>query len=190
MKCILVTMSLLCATLGSTVGARAEELYGWSISASDTDPFENVATPQTGLFSLYIWVTCIQSEVLNVGGFGFEGSLADAIVGVVALPGFGVVQTSDPLEIGIAADCTTDAPAPTAEVFVFDGTGKGGTLCLVGTSMPASQSCNCDAPFPMCFENAVTGFSSDGSDPCVVGSCTPPISVDASTWGSLKALYR
>ena len=39
-------------------GGCNEGEYGWTISASDTDPFVNTAAPGSGPVNLYLWLEC------------------------------------------------------------------------------------------------------------------------------------
>jgi len=177
------------ATLAPTDASFPDELYGWTISASSTDPYVHTAPPGTGLYRLYVWLVCITSEVFGNGAFHLDGSLADRIVGVNAIPPFGVLVTSD-LDLGpYTTPCLSSGAHPVLEVVILDDSGIGGNLCIGETVVGAlNTSCNCTL---LCFPHAVTGFASDGTAPCVIGSCqTGPVTLEAGSWGMTKERYR
>ena len=64
-----------------------------------------------------------------------------------------------------------------------------GTMCLVQSPNLINGSVDCDPIAPLIHTNAITGYTTDGTVPCQTGTCTP-ISVDGTTWGGVKALYR
>ncbi len=193
--------SLVTALLGLLVGAAiltpvgpafSQELYGWTISASNTDPFVQTASPEQGFYSLYAWLVCINADEFGFAGFRLDGSLIDRVAGVVSIPPFGVVMKSG-FELAPYVDvgpCLTTGMYPVLEIFVLDDTGSGGDLCFVETDSGANESCNCDSGVPTCFPHAVRGFASDGTTPCMVGNCQGPISIEAESWGGMKGRYR
>jgi hypothetical protein len=125
---------------------HADELYGWSISASNTDPFVNTAPPETGFYSLYAWLFCITSEPFGHGVFRIDGSLADRIVGFSGIPPFIVGMTPD-LDLFPYipnGGCLWSGAYPGIEIFILDPSGTGGALCIVdpiGSS--GNVSCVC-----------------------------------------------
>jgi hypothetical protein len=188
----LLSVLLVSAVLVPADPSFSQELYGWTISASSTDPFVHTAPPVTGFYSVYAWLVCITSEVFGIAGFQVDGTLADRILGFSAIPPFGLVTGEEGLAPFISeGDCLASGAHPAFEIFVSDGLGAGGSLCIVELDTGGNMSCNCDLPYPQCFPNAVIGFASDGTDPCVTGFCqSPPISVESQSWSSMKAKYR
>jgi hypothetical protein len=175
-------------------GPAAAELYGYSVSASSTDPYENQVAPTAGLFDLYIWLSCSVEEPLpTVGGMSLTGTLLDRYLGVEGIGPTSAVQDG-PVDVGWFAPSPIGAPTPVLLLHFFDPSGVGGTLCLAGSTPsgdPLPSAC-----YPIgggllhCEPAAVHGFSSDGSTECILGSCLGPVSLDQDDWGRVKSLYR
>ena len=72
----------------------------------------------------------------------------------------------------------------------LDFTGLGGNACLVPSPGGTNASVDCDTLNPQVWPNAINGYSTDGSTPCVTGDCSEIVSVEDASWGSIKGLYR
>ena len=184
MKRILTIVSVLAFVIASS--AMAED-YGWSLSASNTDPSVNTAAP-TGTpasINVYLWLDCVNPALgagamecaLQITGF-FPGSFT-ALNGALA--------TGAP-DLLLAIPCAT-TPTLLGQQGVLDF-GTGGTVCMVNSSNGNNVTVDCDPLDPQLHAHAIHGFSSIvGTDPCQSGSCTI-VSVEQSSWGSIKDLYR
>jgi hypothetical protein len=146
--------------------ALVEEIgYELSLSASATDPDENMASPANGEREIHLWVTCARSR-LNVLETDLSGSLpASAFV-----PAPGVIVFENPNGISLLIpDCPEISEAGLRLGFwsVLD---EGGSACLSGPAgTGTARVTNCD-PVPWITVNpVVTGFSSLGTPPCQSG---------------------
>lgn len=150
-----------------------------TISGSDSDPWA-VASPATGApRPLYLWLTC--SEIgLSALQMGTTGTLS--VLGFE--PGPLVLNAGTPTALLLAVGgCPVGNPAYRllGHWNVFD---TGGTLC-VGRSGADSvfATVDCAPVVPSLWPGPrVTGFASDGSTPCVVGTnvCEGPTALALS----------
>lgn len=90
--------------------------YGWSISASDTDPHVNVSALPTGVVSVHIWLVCAIDD-LQLAAFRVESSPDLVFLDFTAAPGF--VDLSTNQDIVIAPDQCADYPLRVGSVSLF-----------------------------------------------------------------------
>jgi len=135
-----------------------------SISASDTDPWVNVAPPVTGLRQLFLWATCLDRGVTaleadaagSLDPLGFQGLNGCANLGggrnlLLSIPG---------CPIGAEANLLLGS------WWVYD---QGGDLCLAPSEANgALVFVECPAAPPRLATPGVVGFSSVG-EPCHLG---------------------
>ena len=163
--------------------------YKWSLSGSSTDPNQNVAAPVFGLSNVYLWLVC---EKTQDGVSAMECAVTATNLTVTGFtPLAGVLNAGTPTELLLAiGGCPT--PDFVAGFFaVADFVGTGGALCLTDSGNGVNVSVNCDVGNPVAFTNDFIGFASDGSAVCLDEfNCEVPVSVDPSSWGSVKNLYR
>jgi hypothetical protein len=174
--------------------ARAEP-YGWAISASSTDPFQQTgpALGEPGVTSLWLWLVC--DHVGGIAAAEFDlvttGDL-QAFNFAAPYPTWINVGTAATSLMLVAGGCPT-TPLLAGEIVLVD-LGHGGTVCLAPSAPNGlNATVDCSYPQPRVFANSVLGFSSDGSPPCVVGTCSDPTGVgqmEASSWGRVKGIYR
>jgi len=162
--------------------------YGWSISGSSTDPNQHTGTPVSNApVNVYLWLSCVNPALgaaamecqMQFTGFPFAAG------GFTALNG--ALSTGAP-DLLLAIPCATTPTLLGLQAY-FD-TGAGGTVCL-GPSVANGLmiTVDCDQVNPQERPMAVHGFSSTGSAPCVVASCSSD-AVEATSWGAVKSLYR
>jgi hypothetical protein len=187
MKRILTIVSVLSMVMAS--GAMAEN-YGWSLSASSTDPAVNTAAPggPSSIQTVYVWLSCVDplgaaaaEFALQTTGFAFAAGPATTYNGVLA--------TGSP-DLLLAIPCATAQTLCLSQGY-FDVVGAGGTACLVASAgnSQINVTVDCRQVGAQEWPNAITGFASNGTTPCTVGLCTTTAVEDAS-WGSIKGLYR
>ncbi|MBZ0267958.1 hypothetical protein K8I85_07370 [bacterium] len=141
--------------------------YDFSISASSTDPHANVAPPTNTSRVLYLWGTCLQR-----GLAAFEA----AVTGTLPLAGFfpepGILNagSSDHLFLAVGGCPTGDETDTLLGRWVITSD-AGGTLCLSSPDGGEIAVADCAPLEPVVWPDpGVTGFSSDGSPPCEVGT--------------------
>lgn len=167
--------------------AFAQENYGWSISASSTDPAVNSGSVAPGLpASLYLHLDCTTID-------GMAAMEADiAATGLLFLsftPLNGVLNAGAATSLLLAVGgCPTDDFLAGA-IGVLN-LGAGGDVCLVPSAANGTNgTVDCDTIDPQLYDNAVVGFSTSGQQ-CVSGDCRVEVSVEAQSWGGVKSLYK
>lgn len=183
----------LVALTGLPSVASAVEPYGWTVSASSTDPYVQTASPTQGLFNLWLWLVC--DEVGGVAAAEFDlTATGDLFLGGIVPTAPSVLNGGSPATspLLVFGGCPT-APMLVATLLCFD-LGAGGALCMTPSAVNGiNVTVDCSFPQPRLFPNAVLGFSSDGTAPCVTGTCTDPTSAqepELRSWGGVKGMYR
>ncbi len=190
--------------------------YGWSISASDIDPHVHTGGNATGFGHLYLWYECN----LDAGLSSVDLSLAAvgvAVVGFTPLNGF--VNAGSATHLLLAVASCPNAPVLAGQIpVIFSGVPA--SLCIdpggiavdcipsvwpiytVGWDALSPPSCDERVPdgllcAPYCHQDICHPDLGCIPGICVrCGSCTPcdascpPVAVQPTPWGSVKALYR
>lgn len=182
--------------------AASENDFGWTISASSTDPGANWALPLQvpGNVDLYLWLGCSPYDSLVAAEFAISGTLS--VLQFTPLNGF--VNLGTPANLLLQNWSCPVAPA-LAGILTVQDPGGGGTLCFTPSEDNFLTSVTC-ATFLMLAMDWV-GFASDGSFPCYEiwydgdawcgihpPSPPPPTGAgegtEASSFGRVKASYR
>ncbi|MCA9729214.1 MAG: hypothetical protein KC729_16120 [Candidatus Eisenbacteria bacterium] len=161
--------------------------YGWSISGSSTDARVNTGDIAPGLpGSVYLWLTCT-----TVDGV----SAMEARVDVQGLLFLSFTPMNGALNAGAGQELLLAVGGCPREDFLIGSIsvlnlGTGGSLCLVpSTANGFNVTVDCDAVNPVTHENAVAGFATTGLTFCDTSDqCT--VSVEDTSWGNIKGLYR
>jgi hypothetical protein len=136
--------------------------YDFTISASDTDPFQFRASPTHGERLLYLWLTCA-----NSGISAFEAGVTGTLVPQIFIPLGGA------LNAGTTADLMLAIPnCPSGEnvslllgYWVVDD--PGGTLCFVASPRSGQiAAVDCLYTFDVIDNPHVVGFSSNPTMAC------------------------
>jgi hypothetical protein len=158
------------------------------------DPYVNSTPFVPGLVTYYLHYACSTPEPEGPGGaaaaeFGlYSTDLANSIVAMIPTAGFLNAGTvTEPL-LAIAG-CET-GPRRAANLlclnairaqYCFRPSAANGILGTVDCS-----------PAPQIWDSDYIGLSLDAGDPCMVGNamCTKPVSVEETSWGRVKTMYR
>jgi hypothetical protein len=160
------------------------------ISQSESEGWDNQGESFSGDKTLYLWMA--PSNESRACEMQFTGTLE--VIELVPVNGFVNIGTMHAPFL-VSDSCVDDlyAGEVVARIVVSDPTGEGGTICLepsAGNGRLCGQVCQGEVWSWFQF----VGYSSDGSKPCQGLSsgpeCLDPVSVDASTWGGTKSLYR
>ena len=173
-------------TLVATSAFAQDRSYGWSISASSTDPAQNVGQLPIGApGSVYLHLDCTTVD-------GMSAMEADIVAtGLLYLsftPLNGVLNAGagTALLLAVGGCPADDFLAGAIGVLDF---GSGGDVCLVASAANGTNgTVDCDAVSPQLSDNAVTGFSTNGTQ-CSDGVCRI-VSVEPQSWGGVKSLYK
>ena len=191
----ILTIVFALSLVATSAFAQGED-YGWSISGSNTDPNQSTGAPVGGApFSLYLWLTCTTDAGGTGGWASMECDVQLAGPGGPLLLGFtplnGVLNGGAGTLLQLAVGgCPTEGFLA-GSFSLFDAAGLGLDVCLVDSSGPDNWNVtvDCDPLNATTHQNAVTGYSSTGTAPCVLGECGV-VSVEDASWGSIKGLYR
>jgi hypothetical protein len=157
------------------------------LNESPTDPYSsNVAAPFIGERDLYLWFPQDTDELT----FGLEGTLE--LISVTPEMGWSNVGTVESPHLVFKGECYIWSGGPIARVSIRDATGAGGRICIVESTLD-SRSC-----FGECHDDGEWyrleghGYSTDGGPQCtpIYSAECRPVSVESSSWGRTKALYR
>jgi hypothetical protein len=191
----LLTTVVALSVLGAASGAQATgSSYGWTISASNTDPYQNTTPFVGGLKTVYLWYACSTPAPGPGGMSAAELAICPADPGNLVLAvspqnGFLNAGTSPDMLLAIGG-CPT-GPVVAANVIVFHTVP--GQWCLCPSGLNAVIGAVDCAPAPQIHEFEWVGlYVGTGQEPCSDGEaqCERPISVEGRSWGELKGLYR
>jgi hypothetical protein len=140
--------------------------YEFSLSASDWDPRVNAAPASGETREIHLWLTCSE-QGLSALEWGVNSTLP--LLGFEPAPG--VLNAGTPSSPLLAVGgCPSGNPASRllGHWVVLD---NGGTLCVGPSEGAVFGTVDCHPIDPQIWSDPqVTGFASDGSVPCVVGT--------------------
>jgi hypothetical protein len=193
----IVTALFLMLMLVPSAGATVFQ-YGWTISNSDVEPFSNSGTPSGGLATLYLWLECVTKD--GVASAEFDLAVDGAGSAILAFtPTNGFLNAGGATNLLLASTgCPGDGDPPipivAGSILVID---VGAEFCIVPSAANnRNVSVDCSQTDPQIHDNTTTGYSSLGPPSCDERVppgvlCTwSPTSVEDSSWGQVKGLYR
>jgi hypothetical protein len=199
MKCfttIIATLFLMLMYVPSTSADTYQ--YGWTISNSNVEPFSSTGAPGGGLTTLYLWLECVTKD--GVASAEFDLAVTGAGSSILAFtPTNGFLNAGGATNLLLAATgCPGDGDPPipivAGSILVID---VGAEFCIVPSAANnRSVSVDCSQTDPLTHDNTTTGYSSLGPPSCddrtgpAPGVLCPWTSVDDSSWGEVKSLYR
>ena len=191
MKRFLTICAALALLLPASASHATDYQYGWTISGSGSDPFASTGPFAGGLITLHLWFQCSVKEGMSAAEFGLASSNpANQIIALNVQNGFlNAGSATQPL---LAVGSCPPGPVVAAQLLVLSN--APGEYCIVASSGAPPRNATVDCQInPAEHPNKVTGFSNTGSAPtCDDRSpllCNP-VSVDATSWGEVKSLYR
>jgi hypothetical protein len=181
---------LLFAPLGS---ASAQVHFGWTLSASPTDPFVN-AGPEAATIALYLWFYCSEdSSGLHSTDLAFNCSSVLRIVEFEPRPGVVIESSSPPCGVTLSFTGCPRGSFVVADM-VWETVFPSVEICIVPTPQGPDQTFGCDAP-TIGGPHAWIGYTTMAKpEPCMnlptfFDQCESAVSVTTSSWGRIKALY-
>jgi hypothetical protein len=145
----------------------------FAISASEMDPYLNVAPPSTGLYDLYLWLVCAEYGLAQLQA-DIEISGDELVTDHFFSPSGDVVSIvwAEYGELNLAmSECPTDAILLGTLHLV--GSGGGVRICLTEGEDGGALDCDSELePHPF----SCVGFASNGGRPCykyIEGGCAP-----------------
>ena len=174
--------------LGQMAVAQAQTFrYGWTISKSDTDPFVNTGSPTGGIDTLYLWYQCNVGDGMSAADLAATGSLAPPIAFNVAN---GFLNAGSASSLLLAVGGCPPGPIVAGSWLILHS--APGDLCLGPGGQPTPVTVDCSVN-PSAHPADYVGYSDTGA-PCehyeTGSSLCETTSVDESSWGMIKGLYR
>ena len=171
----------------------AADPYGWTISASSTDPFVNTIPFSLGLHTYYLWLACCDLPAgMQQGLTAAEFSLFSQGGTIFAFtPMNGFVNDGTTLDLRLSVDGCPCGPVVAGSILTHDSTP--GIYCIGPTIDGYLRTSHCEMP-PTWLPIDWTGLDTGGGA-CAEGmTCAGPVSVgnglETNTWGRAKNLYR
>jgi hypothetical protein len=168
--------------------------YGWSISASPTDPFLNQTNFVAGVYTAYLWFACSAPVPGGPGGmaaaeFGLCSSQgANVILAFTPMNGYLNAGTATNLLLAVGG-CPT-GPMNAGSILMLNNAPGQLLLCPAVNGNMVTVDCS---GTPQTWGIEWIGLDmGTGDDPRGEGevTCTKPVSVEESSWGTIKSLYR
>ncbi len=139
--------------------------YGWTISASDTDPYVHTSSAPLLSQTLYLWLAC-DAAVEGAASAEFGISCTESLGSFSPLNGFTNSGSTEQPRLTIPA-CPTGGPRLAGSFPVNYLLFAGAAVCIVPSSNGLNATTTC---LGRVIPNEVIGFASDGSTPCNSGA--------------------
>jgi hypothetical protein len=182
MRRFLTIFFALCICAVMATSASAQNIYGWTVSRSDTDPFANTGELVGSLVTLYLWYACNSND-------GMSAAEIDPVIAGGSIAAFnvlnGYLNAGTATHLLLAVGGCPAAPVLAGSWLVLRSAPI--DLCPAGANVTVDCS-----PDPSAWPNDFIGFSEAGI-PCEdlrPEDLCGTTSVEESSWGSIKSLYR
>ena len=164
--------------------AMAQNQYGFTLSDSAVDPNSNTgAAPTGGVLNIYVWLACAPADGLSAAEFDVSGP-GGAPLAFTALNGF--LNAGGAANLLLATPCT-NGPVAAGFALVIDAVP--GDYCIV-PSAANGKAVGVDCTNFLETTISSVGYNNSGGMAACAEALCPPVSVEDSSWGSVKSLYR
>jgi hypothetical protein len=183
---IVAALSFLAASMAPSASAD-DPAYGWTLSASSTDPFLNEGPWIPGLLFLKLWYACNVNDGIQAAAFDLVSmNPINIILAFTTKSGFLNAGAGTALLLGIGG--CPNAPLNAGDVLIL--TNAPGQYGLAPSSIEGAKltfDCAGNA-WPMQW----IGYSDDGNPPPSKDwdNCEKPTAVEDGSWGRIKGIYR
>jgi hypothetical protein len=185
-----IVVALSCIVLPVSAFANTGE-YGFTISGSAVSPDVNTVPFVPGLLTAFLWLKCCQlpaplPQGISAAEFAVVSTnLANAVLAFTAAGNWLNAGGATNLLLAVGGcPCMNDLAG--SWLVLVNGPGSL-SLGLSSTQTKAGVDCS---PNPSLWDVEWVGLDFGGG-PCGKGTiCQKPVSVEESSWGQVKALYR
>ena len=192
MKRFMTICAALAIALFAAPAADAADTYayGWTISESTTNAFVNSGAFVGGVQNLYLWFECNVKDGMSAAEFDLQSvNPANLILGFNVMNGY--LNAGTATELLLAVGGCPNAPVVAGQILTLQN--APGEYCIVPSQATGTNgTVDCRAA-PELHNNRTTGYTNAGGLPNCdernPGLCNVT-SVDASSWGQIKGLYR
>lgn len=195
MKRLATFVTVLIGLLAAGAALAEVPSYGWTVSASSSDPFVNEMPYVPGIPTVYLWFACSIAAPAGPGGMAAaEFALCTDNPGNLVLamtPMNGFLNAGTPTQVLLAVGGCPTGPVVAAEILLMVNTP--GRLCLCPSDANGYRVTVDCSQAPTIWAVDWVGFDfGSGSGVCQEGwaTCSSPTSVETSSWGTIKSLYR
>ncbi len=182
---ILTVIALFTMTAGTASAVGSSATFGWTISNSLVDPNVNTGASTGGVVSLGLWLQCGLGNGMASAEFDLGVSGAMSVLAFTAMNGF--LNAGGSTNLLLAVGACPSGPVLAGTVLIFDNAGD---ICLVPAGNGNNVTVECGTL--ALIDNYYRGYSNVGA-PCEHNGETVLcdfISVDDTSWGAVKSLYR
>jgi hypothetical protein len=165
---------------------------GWTLSASPTDPLDNVGPVTTDTLAVYLWLWCSNPDVGGVTAAELSLNCQPLVDIITFEPSQGVYNNGSVCDLDLTLpDCPVGSFL--AGHFLLQSLLGRFSLCIGQSQQEPSFSyrCNSAEPEPV----ASIGYAAGFGKPCILwfdffnGNCFPAVSVEPTSWGGIKTYY-
>lgn len=159
---LLLAPALVLAVADPAVGQGGLNPYGWTLSSSDSDPYENAGPLPVGApFTLYLWLAC-STEGWSFAEMRIESRIPPLLMlGIVPRPGIVIVGDTIFPDVRLAVGGCPTGPMLVAELLCILFAPGHGEICIVPSSAGNRFTVDCSVPAEE-FPFRAIGFGSDG----------------------------
>lgn len=178
MKRFLTIVSALCLVAST---AMAQPRYGWSISNSGANPDANTGPVAAGVATMFLWLSC-SNQGMSAADISVTASVGNVVLAFNTANGF--LNAGSATNLLLAVGGCPSGPVNAGSWLVLKNVPL--DMCLTGANVTVDCESN-----PTAWPHEFVGYSETGT-PCtdpIPGSCAV-VSVEDSSWGSIKGLYR
>lgn len=179
-------LTIAAALLVFAAPSFAQQEYGWAISSSGTSEFVNSGAVSPAPVTLFLWLQCAGPDGMSAAEFNLQAPAGVLNFGFNVQNGF--LNAGGAGNLLLAVGGCPAGPVVAGSWTLFGSTP--GDICLVpsGGGVRATVDCNTTTPGVWPITAVGYGYGTTG-DSCREVLC-PPVSVEPSSWGSVKSLYR
>jgi hypothetical protein len=192
MKRLLTILSLI-AIVAMPVAAFAQAPYEWTISDSSADPYVNTDAT-TGFHTVYLWLACTNlpaplQDGMAAAEFAIVTSPPGANLHIATNVQNGFLNAGSVTNLLLAVGACPPGPVVAANLLVIINVP--GTIALGPSSTQTKGTVDCSQS-PSLWPIDWIGLGLLGTPAPGKGNqhCEPDDSVEESTWGNIKGLYR
>jgi hypothetical protein len=156
-------------------------LYSWTISHSSTDPLINSGSPTGSVDTLFLWFFC-SHEGMSAAEMDLNSVPLGQVLAFNSMNGY--LNAGNATHLLLAVGGCPFAPVVAGSILTLHFAPL--ALCLEGANVTVDCS-----PNPLAWPHGRRGYADLGLPLCLSDTeilCA--VSVEQSSWGSIKSLYR
>jgi hypothetical protein len=184
-----LTICSVVTVLALAVNANAQQRYGWTVSGSPTAPCQTTGNFAVGgLATLFLWYTYNSPAGMSAADISVVLNPIGSVNVLAFNTANGFLNAGNANNLLLAVGGCPNGPVNAGSWLALPVM-PAWEFCLGGNNVTV----NCDIN-PIPFPNDTHGFANGGAPTaCVNGmddNCQPTTSVESSSWGTIKSLYR